>query len=539
MYKLLIVDDNTRERNGISNLEIWSELGFDEIYTAINGQDGYEKALSVKPIMIISDVSMPVMDGLVMAQKILKEMPESKFIFMSCFDDSEYIRSAIDLNAFAYMLKPINIVKLRECVVKILNISEAEQLQKNKIDCMRRQIEENLPIIREQLIKDWFYGNIPDGKYENLSKLSLDIRRYYALAMIQIENFDKIFEGSDYKDKYLMMNLIVGLLNNLKIDGFRCVPFIHAKGEIGIMLYIDNSGDIDDATNVCVDIFEHIKSEINEQLNINVSIYIGGVSDSYKAVPHLFEITDKFIQNGICAKRGSIVFVSETDNTENYSDYDITSLKNELFDIVDNGKDGDIENFVKKYISPEKMKTIAVVRKFMLEVITILQLILYEMGENLNDIFDDEFFVLEKLTNYDTIFEVRNILANILRFSAQYLSETRNNRDLRLVNHIKKIIAEQYASLKSVEQIASQTYFSTVHANVIFKKEVGYTIFDYLTHYKIEQAKKMLATGNYKVYEVSDFLGYKSKNYFSSLFKEYTGETPGHWRNMAIFKESK
>ena len=74
-------------------------------------------------------------------------------------------------------------------------------------------------------------------------------------------------------------------------------------------------------------------------------------------------------------------------------------------------------------------------------------------------------------------------------------------------------------------------------AEVIFKKQTGYTIFDYLTHYKIEQAKKMLATGTYKIYEVSDYLGYKSKNYFSALFKEYTGVTPSQYRNSAVIEK--
>lgn len=537
MYKLLIVDDNMRERNGVSNLKIWNELGFDEIHTAINGQDGYEKALEIKPVLVISDVSMPVMDGLVMARKILRSVPDAKFIFMSCFDDSEYIRSAIDLNAFAYMLKPINIDKLKECVIKILNISETEQIQKNKIAQMQDQIEKNLPIIKEQIVRDWFYGNIPDGKYENLSPLSLDIRRFYAVAGLQINNFDKLTENSDYKDKYLVINLIVSLLNNLQIDGFRCISFIHAKNEIGIMLYIDETENIDDATNVCIDVFEYIKTEMNEQLNIDVSLYIGGVSEFYEDVPNLFEAADKFMQNGICAKNNSIIFAKEVQIANDTFDYDISNLKNEIFTIIENGSTEDIEDFVKKYIPTDEMQSVLAVRRFVLTVITILQLVLYEMGENLNAIFDDEFFVWEKITRYDTIFEVRNLLKNILRFSVEYLQEKKGNRNLRLVNDIKKIVAEQYASLKSMEQIASQTYFSAVHANVIFKKQTGYTIFDYLTHYKIEQAKKMLATGNYKIYEVSDYLGYKSKNYFSTLFKEYTGVTPSQYRNSAVIEK--
>lgn len=529
MYKLLIVDDSTRERTSISKLKIWRELGFDEVHTAVNGQDGYKKALEINPVMIISDVSMPVMDGLDMAKNILKSIPDAKFIFMSCFDDSEYIREAIDLNAFAYILKPINIEKLRKTVIKILNIKETEQNRENKLEEMKCQIKKNTPIIREQFIRDWFYGNISSGKYGDFAELQLDIRKYYALAALQVDDFDGIAQNDDYKEKYLTLNLIVSLLNNPELADFRCVSFIHAKNEIGIMLYIDNVDNIDEATNVSVDFFEYIKSEIIEQLDISVSIYVGGVSDVYEAVPHFFEVTDKFIKDGICQKDGSIVFVSESDIEQSSANYNISSLKDEILAIIEDGDDKKIEDFAKKYISEDNMKSVFAVKRFMYMIVTILQFTFCEMGENFNDVLNDEFLKMEKIAKHNTIREARNILTNILRFSGQYLRDTKSGRDQMLVNHIKKIVSEQWETLKNVEQIASQTYFSAVHANVIFKKNMGCTIFDYLTRYKIEQAKNMLLSGKYKVYEVSERLGYKSKNYFSSLFKEYTGETPGHW----------
>lgn len=95
-----------------------------------------------------------------------------------------------------------------------------------------------------------------------------------------------------------------------------------------------------------------------------------------------------------------------------------------------------------------------------------------------------------------------------------------------MANDIKKIIDEQYMNLDNVNQIAEQLYISTVHANFVFKGCFGCTMFDYLTRVRIDKAKEMLSSKKYKVYEVADLLGYKSKTYFASLFKEYTGLTP-------------
>ena len=109
MYKLLIVDDNQHEIRGIEKLPCWKQFGFDKILSAENGRDGLELALAEKPLLVITDVQMPLMDGLTMSQKIYEKLPDTKFIFMSCFDDSEYVRGAIDVNAYGYVLKPFSI----------------------------------------------------------------------------------------------------------------------------------------------------------------------------------------------------------------------------------------------------------------------------------------------------------------------------------------------------------------------------------------------------------------------------------------------
>ena len=100
-----------------------------------------------------------------------------------------------------------------------------------------------------------------------------------------------------------------------------------------------------------------------------------------------------------------------------------------------------------------------------------------------------------------------------------------------MVADIKKIINSQYRTIENIDQVTAQIFMSTVHANSVFKKETGQTIFDYLTKVRMEKAKIMLADKNSKVYKVSENVGYKSKTYFTSLFREYTGMTPGEYRD--------
>ena len=56
MYTLLVVDDNNRERLGISQLSLWRSCGFDKVLTAQNGKIGYEMAIAEKPFLVVADV---------------------------------------------------------------------------------------------------------------------------------------------------------------------------------------------------------------------------------------------------------------------------------------------------------------------------------------------------------------------------------------------------------------------------------------------------------------------------------------------------
>lgn len=531
MYKLLIVDDNVRERNGVARLKLWEELGFDEIHTAGNGSEGVAKAAETNPMLVISDVSMPIMDGLMMAKEILKLNPNTKFIFMSCFDDSNYIRKAIDLNAFAYMLKPINLAKLRESVVKILNIDEFEQKQKSTIETLKNEINRNLSLLREQLMRDWFFDNVNETDYGQFEQMQLNIKRFCAVAVIQINNIEEMPESVNCGGKYVAVNMIAKFLQEKDV---RNCCFVQSRHEIGTLLYSDNAVNGVDALNMAIDYFEKIKSEINDTLKIEMSVYIGGITDSYGEVPKLYERADNFMRNGICAKRNSIVVVDEGQIMDEPPVYDMLKLKNEIYVMLESGVG--IDEFVETYLTKETLHSEFAVKKFAFTVITTLQLVLFEMDGSSKMIFDDEVFVWKKLEKYSAVEEIKNLLTNILKFSADGLQASKTDRYMKMVNDIKKIIEQQYTNLKNVEQIVAQIHFSAVHANAVFKKYTGCTIFDYLTQYKIEQAKKMLASGNSRVYEVADFLGYKNKNYFTSLFKEYTGLTPSQYRDKINYE---
>ena len=89
MYQVIIVDDEAKIRNGIAGLFPWSQLGFEIAGCFSNGKAAYEYTLANHVDLVLSDIRMPIMDGLELSEKLL-EKRDIKIIFFSGYQDFEY-----------------------------------------------------------------------------------------------------------------------------------------------------------------------------------------------------------------------------------------------------------------------------------------------------------------------------------------------------------------------------------------------------------------------------------------------------------------
>lgn len=91
----------------------------------------------------------------------------------------------------------------------------------------------------------------------------------------------------------------------------------------------------------------------------------------------------------------------------------------------------------------------------------------------------------------------------------------------------------------SLTAVACNLNFSKDYIGRMFKKKTGMSFLQYVTRTKMEYAKKLLASGEYKNYEVCKILGYRTPDYFTQLFKNYTGITPLTYRTTKLTKNFK
>lgn len=104
MIKVLLIDDHEMVRLGVSSyLSIQSDI--EVIGEAENGKIGYEKAIELRPDVILMDLVMDVMDGIESTKAIMKEWPDAKIVIVTSFIDDEKVYPALEAGASSYILK--------------------------------------------------------------------------------------------------------------------------------------------------------------------------------------------------------------------------------------------------------------------------------------------------------------------------------------------------------------------------------------------------------------------------------------------------
>lgn len=189
LYRVMLVDDEEDVRQAIARKIDWEEIGFEVVASAENGQEALELQARVHPDVVMTDIKMPFMDGLTLTRKLKENRKNTKVIIFSGFDEFEYAKEAIKLEAEEYLLKPLNASELKNVFLRIRENLDREIDQRRNESRLNAYYQESLPIMREQFLIGLLEGKIPDEKIdETLASYEMEMKaNYYAVAVGTVE----------------------------------------------------------------------------------------------------------------------------------------------------------------------------------------------------------------------------------------------------------------------------------------------------------------------------------------------------------------
>ena len=127
MYSIMIVEDEELVRQGLTSLVNYEQFGMKVIDQAENGRIAWEKFQAQPADLLLTDINMPQMNGLDLAQLAREKAPSCHIIFLTGYDDFEFARKAIRLGADDYILKPFSKADIEEMLGKVKNKLDEER----------------------------------------------------------------------------------------------------------------------------------------------------------------------------------------------------------------------------------------------------------------------------------------------------------------------------------------------------------------------------------------------------------------------------
>lgn len=172
MVTMILVEDESFERRALIEHIDWNLIGVEVIGEAINGEQGLALVMERHPDIVLSDVSMPAMNGIEMARKIRAIAPQTCILFLSAYDDFDYAKQAIDLNIQAYVMKPVNESELLRAVKRAADEITERALESRLVSNIKSSYSESVSLARQALVNRVLL-DLPVGEGD-LRKLDLE-----------------------------------------------------------------------------------------------------------------------------------------------------------------------------------------------------------------------------------------------------------------------------------------------------------------------------------------------------------------------------
>lgn len=527
MYKLILVDDEADIRQGLKEVIPFETLGFQVVGEAANGLDALALCEKESPDLMITDIRMPLMDGLTLCHQAREMLPALHFVIISGYDDFSYAQQAISEKAMGYLLKPINASEFIEMLQGIKMSMDEEMRSRMDVEMLRRHYRETLPILREGLLTELLSSAMEDE--EALSRghrAGMDLTGGgYVVALFRVGQ-NGAHEGMDTALQYLAVAaMLQDEMKNRNVRG----ETVNFQGQLGLLLILPDAKP---------DTLDRVLAHLEEARRmarhyLNAPLY-GGIG---AVVPGLSMVSTSAAQ-AVTALHHAMILQEEP----LLRITDIHALGTLTMD------DAALSRFMSGLRAKDEDRTKAVLhtmiataagarptpqawRIYCMEILTACMRIaaeqsLEDMGQRLDamtrHLTDTLPYPEEMERQFSTLVEDLLSAMESSRLSMGKLISSQAEEYLRGNYHQEDL---------SLEQLCMHLHISASYFSLIFKRETRKTFHQYLTELRMDKALELLNRGDIKVSEIARQVGLPDPSYFSYCFKKHFGYAPSKIRN--------
>ncbi|CAN7250384.1 response regulator [Paenibacillus sp. LjRoot153] len=525
MLKIVIVDDDKTIRVGIHAIIDGLDRGYEIDSQASDGKAALERVIEWQPDLLITDIKMPVMDGIKLVHTISEMKLPVKTIVLSGYDEFQYVKESLKAGVRDYLLKPLNKRDLIEQLDRIESAKHLENFQTQQQENLKRSVEESRFLRKERLLWDLVVNRIqePLTLAQRLSEFGLDNAASFNIAIIRLDK-DDTKRGLPSLDWEQWIHTLSGEIHWLE-NWF----FSMQNEQITILAPRDSvRGDIDPVPFIWLS--EQIKQQTSAAFTTGISQSFQQLGYSPLAYQEAFSCLQRAFYEGI----GKIYMYSKDEPSvySQFQEFDITDDTHALFQAIDTlnapkaqaSLNSIVTKLADKWVEPAQIISglSNQVRK------------LYALHPEAASAAEKQprFDLLPIIEHAVTVQSLKDQLNEALNGLILHMQEEQLKKDNRIIMKSKEIIQKNYQQNITLQTVAAQVNLNPNYFSNYFKQETGKNFLEYLLEVRIQAAKKLLAEPDVKVYEIGYLVGYENPSSFNRAFKNVTGSTPSDYRKL-------
>lgn len=510
LCKILIIDDEYILRNGIKYICDWEKEGFVIVGEADNGEDALESIEELRPNIVITDIVMPGLDGIDLTKSI-KEIDNSiKVLVLSSFSDFEYVKESFKCGVSDYILKPKVTKDTLLAILKKIKKEINVDFNGEKANKFNKLIE---------ILSLYLKGE------EFLHKDKNILNEYFCEKDFRILKIPiNSFSDGNLNNKNLLNSKLQNFIES-KLGQFKTLHVIEFQS-FTIIINYDRNRDIE--LNKAI---KELLNLINEEY-FNVLILMGNI----------FSNMDNMYKKNI--------YLNSIINKSFYFEPKIIIKEEELF-FQDKEIKFKLEEFNSKLLGFEFETCKIILSEYFRELKEVKELdeysfkrfcqnIIYniinkveEVGLDLSELNTNKIRIFKSIDLCFTFNDIVNVVYNFLDKINNIKKRQVNNKYI-IINKIKHYVDENYSSEINLTDIANTLHMDYYYLSHYFKEQTNENLSVYINKVRVEKSKKYLADNKTPISEVSDLVGFSEHNYFSKIFKKYTGITPSEYKKRML-----
>ncbi len=540
LFSVMIVDDDPKILDWLKSEIDWGSLGFNLICLAEDGIDALHKLNQNKIDLVITDISMPKMDGIELYNSI-KEYNLSPFvIYLSYPEDLPHVKQGLLLGAYGYATKPIDKKSLIEVIESVHERLMDIKREKEKDKKIKERFEMSLSFSREKILNDLLRGK--GFPHESLNYIIDEydinlVREIVQVGIIEVGNFDastkELIKTGKFEE---LLNRVRTIIADILVqfEGLSCNMVEMDIGVISVILQPVSRVELSEFEEETADFFQEVIKEIQQNANVRVTIGVGEACIKLRDISQSYMGAKAALRHKHILGGNRVIHMRQLDINEKQNLLYPAEREKLLVEYIMSGNDSAVKLAEKMFDdiavgAENNLKRIAFAANQLMFNISHFIDMQYDFINKLYDFrkFNNvdflEFKSKEEIKKFFILFV--NSLMSVVR---EYLPVQNNTLIKDACEYVLNNIDQEITLARMADHLnISKNYFCS-----LFKQETGTNFLEYVTKVKMEWAKLLLKEGSYKTYKVSEMLGYREASYFSRLFRKYTGFSPAEYKRQ-------